>query len=192
VIATSALIRDDGLLALAGAASLALAARAGLARPRVRYRVHQAWLRVPLLSRLVRSVNAARFAQTLATLVSSGVALVDALPVAAQVVSSLPMQRAVRDAAQRVAEGESLSGALAGSALFPPVMVELVASGEGSGRLDAMLERAALSQEQDARLLVRTALGLLEPLLTLAMGAVVLTIVLSMLLPLFELNRLLG
>ena len=192
VIAISDLLREHAVLLLLGVVLIAAGGRALLARATVRHRVHALCLRMPVIARLVRAVNSARLAGTLAILANSGVALVDALAIAARVVSNLPMRRAVHDAAQRVAQGESLSAALARGTLFPPVMIELIASGEGGGQLDVMLARAARSQEQDARALAATALALLEPLLTLMMGLFVLLIILAILLPLFELNRLIG
>ncbi len=152
--------------------------------------VHRFLLHVPLLSRLIRGTNAARYARTFSILMASGVPVLEALRIAAQVVSNVPMKEAVERAAVRVREGSSLHRAMAESGYFPPLTVQLIASGESSGRLEAMLERAAVQQERETETLIAALLGLFEPLLILFMGVIVLTIVLAILLPIFDLNQL--
>ncbi len=174
---------------LAGAVLAAFGARAALRREEVRLRVHLKLLRLPLLGRLIRGTNTARMASTLAILVGGGVPLLNALHAAAGVVTSLPMKHALEDAAHRVREGAGLSRSLAASGLFPPILVHLIASGESSGRLDAMLERAAIQQEQEVGSFVSVLTSLLEPLLILTMGGVVLLIVLAILMPIVEMNQ---
>jgi general secretion pathway protein F len=128
-------------------------------------------------------------ASTLAILVGSGVPLLGALRTAAGVVGNLPMRRALEEASQKVREGVTLSRALASSGLFPPILVHLIASGESSGKLDAMLERAATQQEREVSGFVSLLTSLLEPVLILTMGAVVLIIVLAILMPIIEMNQ---
>jgi general secretion pathway protein F len=99
------------------------------------------------------------------------------------------MREAVEQAAVRVKEGTSLHAAINESHLFPVMTVQLIASGEASGRLEKMLERAALQQERETETLIAALLGIFEPVLILGMGAVVLTIVLAILLPIFDLNQ---
>lgn len=176
-----------GLLLLAIA--LGFGARWLLQRETVRYQWHMRLLRFPVAGRLVRGLNAARMASTLAILVGSGVPLLTALQAAAGVVSNLPMRRAIEEAAKRVREGVGLSRALAVSGLFPPILIHLIASGEASGRLETMLERAAAQQEQEVGNYTAVLTALLEPLLILVMGAVVLTIVLAILMPIIEMNQ---
>jgi general secretion pathway protein F len=190
LIETSHFIRHWGLLLIVVIALLLAGARAALRREHVRHRAHELLLRLPLVSRLVRGMNAARFSGTLGILVSSGVPLVNALAIASDVVVNLPMREAAKEAARKVSEGSSLYRALEGTGQFPPVMVEMIASGEASGTLEEMLTRAAANQEKETHTLVMTAVGLFEPLLILAMGVMVLTIVMAILLPIFELNRL--
>jgi len=161
-----------------------------LRRKAVRLRYHELLLHTPLLSRLVRGLNAARFSRTLSILIDSGVPLLEALRIAAQVVTNLPMRHAVEQAAQMVSEGTSLHLALEHSGYFPPLTIHLVASGEASGKLEAMLERAASSQERDLQTVIQLALGILGPAVILLMGGMVLLIVLAMLMPIFELNQL--
>lgn len=155
-----------------------------------RTRYHRMLLRLPVIGRLSRSLNTARFARTLSILAASGVPILEALNIAAEVVPNLPMRRAIQSAALRVREGASIQGALDRSGLFPPMTLHLIASGETSGNLEEMLERAATQQERETSTTISVTLGLFEPLLILFMGGVVLIIVLAILLPIFELNQL--
>lgn len=165
-------------------------ARRALRNPQLRYALDLFLLRLPLLGRLTRGVNAARLASTLAILVGSRVPLLAALQAGAGVMSNLPMKKALQDAQHMVREGAPLSRALASSKMFPPLMVHLIASGEASGRLDDMLERAATQQTSEIENRIATLTSLLEPLLILLMGAMVLVIVVAVLLPIFEMNQL--
>jgi general secretion pathway protein F len=165
-------------------------ARTLLRRDEIRYQWHKRLLRLPMLGRLVRGLNTARMASTLAILAGSGVPLLVSLQAAAGVVTNLPMRQALDEAAKKVREGVTLSRALAASKLFPPILVHLIASGESSGKLDAMLDRAATQQEQEISNYTSVLTSLLEPVLILVMGAVVLTIVLAILMPIIEMNQL--
>ncbi|MBU0790715.1 MAG: type II secretion system inner membrane protein GspF [Polycyclovorans sp.] len=153
-------------------------------------RVHRNVLRLPLIGRLTRGANTGRFTRTLGILFGSGVPILDAMQIGTQVVTNLPMREAIEQAAVRVREGASLSRALGQSKLFPPISVHLIGSGEASGKLDDMLERAADNQEREVETLVAGLMGVFEPVLILTMGGVVLTIVLAILLPIFDLNQL--
>jgi general secretion pathway protein F len=155
-----------------------------------RRRVDRTLLRLPLIGNLIRGKNAAAFTRTLSILSSSGVPVLSALNNAAEVVENLPMREAIESTAERVREGGSISGSLQKTGLFPPMTVHLIASGEGSGQLDAMLERAADQQERETSTTINIALSLFEPALIIIMGVVVLIIVLAILLPIFELNQL--
>lgn len=191
MIAASDFIRAQGLWVLAAVAALIVAARLMLRRPRIKQAVHRFWLRMPLISGLVKGMNAARFARTLSILSASGVPVLDALHIAAQVVTNLPMRSAVEAAARQVREGASLHNSLDRSGYFPPLTVQLIASGEASGKLDLMLERAAGSQERELDAMIKTLTGLFGPFMILGMGGMVLLIVLAILLPIFNLNQLL-
>ncbi|MDR3428586.1 type II secretion system inner membrane protein GspF [Silvimonas sp.] len=154
-------------------------------------RKFDAWcLRVPLFGRFVRAGNTARLASTLAILVGSGVPLLKALQAAVGVISNLPLREAVQESARQVREGVPLSRSLAPSKLFPPVLIHLIASGEATGRLEYMLDKAAAQQSQELENRVATFTSLLGPMMVLAMGIVVLLIVLAILLPVFEMNQL--
>lgn len=191
LIALSDFLRDNGiyLLILLGAGGFVFL-RLMRGNEAFRRRVHRLMLRVPLIGRLTRGANTGRFTRTLGILFGSGVPILDAMQIGTQVVSNLPMRDAIEEAAVKVREGASLSRALGASKLFPPITVHLIASGESSGQLDDMLDRAADTQEREVETLVAALMGVFEPVLILAMGGVVLLIVLAILLPIFDLNQL--
>ncbi len=166
------------------------AARMALKRPHLRRRWHGFVLRMPWLGSLVRGVNTSRFASTLAILVGGGVPLLSALHSGARVMTNVVMAEAVERAIGRIGEGSSLARALGETRVFPPLLVHLVASGEASGKLEQMLERAARLETQALERRLAVFLALLEPVMILVMGGVVLMIVLAILLPIIEINQL--
>ncbi len=151
---------------------------------------HSRVLRLPLIGRFVLGVNTARFASTLAILGSAGVPLLRALDAAGQTLANDRLAHCVADATLRVREGVGLANALRVGKVFPPILIHLIASGEKTGALPPMLERAAqtLSRDIERRAMGMTAL--LEPLMIVIMGGVVLTIVMAVLLPIIEINQL--
>jgi len=151
---------------------------------------HRFLLRMPITGKLARGINTARFTRTLSILAGSGVPILEALNISAEVIENVPMRDAVVEAAVRVREGASISKSLAVNKLFPPMMIHLISSGEAGGRLEEMLGRAASGQEREVNGLIATLLGILQPLVIVIMGGVVLTIVLAILLPIFEINNL--
>ena len=188
LIALSHFVRTAGVYALAAAGGAFLFVRALLRVPATRARWHRFLLRVPLVGTLHRSLNSARFVSTLAILVSSQVPLRTALRAGEGTVSNLPMRAALVDAGNRVEQGSTLSRALAVGQLFPPLMVHMIASGEASGKLAEMLERTANQQSRELERRISVMMSLLEPMLVVAMGAIVLVIVLAILQPIFEIN----
>ena len=190
LISVSNFLRNKGWLLLIGVALAGLSLPFLLRREWIRWRLHQLLLRLPLASRLTRGINTARFTRTFGILTSSGVPVLEGLHIASRVVVNLPMRRAVEIAADKVREGGGLYHALAESKLFSPMAIHLIASGESSGNLPGMLDRAASAQEQEVETLVTTLTSLMEPLLILMMGGMVLTIVIAILLPVFDLNQL--
>jgi general secretion pathway protein F len=164
--------------------------RRWLRDPAARRRWHLVLLSLPLIGRVVRGVNAARFARTLAILSASAVPVLDALRISGEVVTNLPMRDAVDAAAVRVREGAPIARSLGASKLYPPMLIHLIASGETSGELEAMLARAADNQEREMDGIVNTAVNILGPVMILVMGGFVLLIVLALLLPIFQLNQL--
>jgi len=153
---------------------------------------HLLLLRLPIISKLTRGINTARFTQTLSILSGSGVPILESLRIASQVVVNVPMRAAVEEATLRVREGEMISKSLATSKLFPPMTTNLISSGEASGRLEEMLAHAANNQEREVDDLITTLLGIMQPLLVIFMAAIVLLIVLAILLPIFEINSLIS
>ena len=190
LIVISAFIQTTIYFWLAGFIAGAVLAYHALQQPALRFRFDALMLQLPIVGRLVRSTNAARFASTLAILVQSGVPVLEALRAAAGVVNNRPMRRAVEQTERMLAEGGSLSHSLARTHMFPPLLVHLVASGEASGDLGTMLGRAAANESTELEHRVAVLTGLLEPLLILLMGGIVLLIVLATLLPIIELNQL--
>ena len=190
LIMTSDFVRVGGVWWLVGIAVVFVGVRVMLRNKRMRRRWHGLLLKLPLVGRLVRGVNAARFASTLGILTSSGIPLLQAMQSAVLVVSNLPMRAAVDDALRQVREGAGLARALGKARLFPPLVIHLIGSGEASGNLDIMLARAAEAQARELENWVRALTALLEPVMILVVGAVVGFIVLAMLLPIFEMNQL--
>ncbi len=190
LIATSDFLRDYWLLLIVGLIAVGYATWWVLQQETPRRRYHSALLRMPIVGRLTRGVNTARFTRTLSILAGSGVPILDALKISAEVVENLPMRDAVTESSLRVREGASISKSLAASKLFPPMMIHLISSGEAGGRLEEMLSRSAAGQEREVDGLIAALLGILQPLLIVIMGAIVLTIVLAILLPIFEINNL--
>jgi general secretion pathway protein F len=193
---TQALIAASGFLRATGWFWLlflvACIAAFGVANRRTAFRARwHAWLlRLPIAGRLARSLDTARFASTLAILVGSGAPLLRSLDAATEVVKMLPLQYAAQTASGLVREGVSLSRALADQREFPPVLIHLVANGESSGRLSAMLERAAEEMERDAERRLAWLAALIQPALIVVMGAIVLVLVLAVMLPIVSMNQL--
>jgi general secretion pathway protein F len=173
-------------------AALAAALRIALKRPASRAALHRFAWRAPLIGRVLRHLDAARLAATLSILVGSRVPILQALEAGTGVMSLTPMREALGNAARGVREGMPLARALGATGAFPPVMVHLIASGEASGRLDEALERAARQQQSDIAIRLAAFTALFEPAMILLMGGVVLAIVIAILLPIFQLNSLIG
>ena len=190
LIGISDFLRDWGLLLIAGLILAGYAFKRWLRDPAARRRFHALLLRLPLVGKVVRGSNTARFSRTFSTLTSSAVPVLEALRISGEVVTNLPMRDAVQDAANRVREGAPIGKSLGTSKIFPPMMIHLISSGESSGELETMLDRAATNQEREMDSILSTAVGLLGPLMILFMGGMVLIIVLAMLLPIFQLNQL--
>ena len=190
LIGTSDFFRDYLLYMIIFGVAAAFGISHWLKNPEFRRKWHHVQLRLPLMGKLTRGFNTARFTRTFSILSGSSVPVLDALRISGEVVTNLPMREAVIEAAQRVREGAPIGRSLARSKLFPPMTIHLISSGESSGELDAMLERAALNQERELDGLLDALVGLLGPLLIVTMGLFVMGIVFAMLLPIFELNQL--
>lgn len=192
MIGTSDFLRNHWLLLIIGLGLVGWGTWWLLRRDGPKRRYHRLLLSLPITSRLTRGINTARFTRTFSILAGSGVPVLEALKISAEVIENLPMRDAVGEAAIRVREGGSISRSLDASKLFPPMMIHMISSGEASGRLEDMLARAAHGQEREVDGLIATMLGILQPLLIVIMGGIVLMIVLAILLPIFEINNLIS
>lgn len=190
LIAMSDFIRAWWWLVIGAIAAAVWGFRRALGSADFRRRFDAFKLRLPLAGRVTRGNNAARFSRTFAILTASAVPVLEAMRISGEVVTNLPMREAVLAAAIRVREGAPIARSLAQSKLFPPMLIHLVSSGETSGALESMLERAAENQERELDGLVNAAVGVLGPVMILLMGGLVFVIVLALLLPIFELNQL--
>ncbi len=190
LIATSDFLRKTGGYWLALLILGAWGARIALSRGNLRYKWHGFLLKLPLMGSLIKGLNTARFANTLSILVGSGVPLLRALQAGSRVVQNLALREAIEDALSLVREGTSLSRALGQSSSFPPIFIHLISSGEASGRLAPMLERASRQQELEMEGRTAWLTGLMEPVLIVVMGGIVLLIVLAIMLPIIDMNQL--
>ena len=178
-------------LALALAAFALLIGRA-LQEETLRLRFDRSLLRLPLVGRLLRDLHAARMARTLSTMVASRLPLLEGLQLTTQTVHNRALRNASSDITEAIRTGGSLSVALRRAGIFPPLLVYMAASGEAAGKLDIMLERAADYLEREFDTFTATALSLLEPAIIVVMGGIVALIVLSILLPILQLDTLAG
>ncbi len=190
LIALSTFLQNWWYLVVAVIIGIAIGINRLLSREGPRRRYHRWVLAMPIFGRVSRGLNTARFTRTLSILTSSGVPVLEALRISSSVVTNLPMRDAVEEATVRVREGGAIGHSLAQSKIFPPMSVHLISSGEASGELDSMLERAASHQENEMDSLLGTMLSILEPALIIVMGLMVLGIVMAILLPIFQINQL--
>jgi general secretion pathway protein F len=190
LIGMSDLIRHYWFYALAVIGVVVWGFLRWLKAPAARMRFHRFLLKVPLIGKLIRGVNTGRFARTFSILTASAVPVLEALRISAEVVTNMPMKAAVEEAASRVREGAPIGKSLAARKVFPPMMIHLISSGESSGELEKMLERAATNQEREMDGLLSNLTNLLGPFMVVFMGAIVMFIVVALLLPIFQLNDL--
>jgi general secretion pathway protein F len=190
LLATSEFLATFGPWILLGLCVATLVFVRWVRDPAARRKVDALLLRLPLVGRLVRGLNTARFTRTFSILTGSAVPVLEGMRIAGAVIGNLPMRDAVERAAERVREGAPIGRSLAAGSLFPPMTVHLISSGESSGKLEEMLERAASNQERELDGLLTALVGLLGPMLIVAMGVFVTAIVFAMLMPIFEMNTL--
>lgn len=190
VIGTSDLMRNWGWLAGIVIVLAGILATAGLRNPAIRLRVDTAILRLPLLGRLTRDLHGAKMARTLSTMIAAGLPVLEGLTITARTVSNRALRQATETMADAVREGGGLSAAMRRADVFPPILVYMTASGESSGRLEPMLDRAADYLEREFATFTAVMLSLLEPAIIVVMGGLVAMIVLSILLPILQINTL--
>jgi general secretion pathway protein F len=190
LLAVSDGLQKYGLYLLILLVALIVIFRFSLRNENFRYRYHLFLLKIPVISGMIIAINAARFSRTFGILFAAGVPVLDAMNSANSIIGLIPMRNAINRAIGQVGEGSSIHQALQKTGYFSSLSNQLIASGEASGELEMMLEKAAVFQEQNTANKLSTALALFEPILILTMGCVVLFIVLAVLLPIFEMNEL--
>lgn len=190
LIGVSETVKAYGLFFFAFLAIVIIGFRKSLANVKIRLAWHRLLLKLPISAYLVRSVNVARYIHTFGILFAAGVSVLETMRVSASLVTNLVIRNALDTAAIRVREGTAICQALKETNFITPMAIHLIASGEKSGQLSSMMERAATHLDKEVKRLIDTALTLLEPLVILLMGAVVLFIVLATLLPIFSMEQL--
>ena len=190
VIGLSDLMRDWGWLMALILAAVVAAGLIARRREAVRLKLDAWVLRLPLVGRLTRDLHGARMARTLSTMIAAGLPVLEGLTITARTVSNRALRRATEQMAEAVREGGGLSAAMRRAEVFPPILVYMTASGESSGRLEPMLERAADYLEREFSNFTAVMLSLLEPAIIVVMGGIVVVIVLSILLPILQINTL--
>ncbi|NMH60788.1 type II secretion system inner membrane protein GspF [Alteromonas ponticola] len=189
LIAISTFVQDYGLVMFALVILLAVVIRQVLQQPAMKLRFHQLILKLPLIGKVSRGLNTARFARTLSILSASAVPLLEAMRISSDVLENQHIKNQVSEAAVNVKEGSSLRAALDKTKMFPPMMMHMIASGEKSGDLQQMLARAADNQDREFESLISVSLKVFEPLLIVSMAGIVLFIVLAILQPILALNN---
>lgn len=190
LITFSQIIKNDGLYIMIVLILLGFLFQRGLQHQPFKTFWHQCLLRLPMISYLIRTINTSRYIHTFAILFSAGVNVLETMKVSASLVTNIIMQNALVQAATQVREGKSIHQALKQTHFLSPMTIHLIASGEKSGQIAPMMERAADHLDDEVNRLIDTGLSLLEPLIILLMGGVVLFIVLSTLLPIFSMEQL--
>jgi general secretion pathway protein F len=190
MIGLSDIVRTYGWLMLLALILGAVGARIALANPQIHEKFDAAWLNLPIIGRLSRSYNAARFASTLAMLAAAGVPILKALQAASETLSNRAMRSDAQDALVLVREGAPLASALAQKKRFPGLLAMFARLGEQTGQLPVMLQRAAKQLSTEVQRRAMQFATILEPLLIVVMGLVVMLIVLAVLMPIIQLNQL--
>jgi len=190
LIATSDFIQSWGWLLLILLVMAGFGAARLLRRPGPRKNFDLFLLRLPVIGRIVRGLNTSRFTRTFSIMTGSGVPVLEGLRISAAVITNVPMRESVEEAALRIREGAPIGASLAKGKQFPPLCIHLISSGEASGKMEDMLAKAAGQQEREMSGLIATLLNILEPAMIILMGVIVLAIVVALLLPIFEMNKL--
>ncbi|TQV73920.1 type II secretion system protein GspF [Aliikangiella marina] len=192
LLSMSEFVKSYGIWVLVSAVALFSGFKMLLRKPKLRLAWDKWKLSAPIVGKVIRGMNAARFARTLAILNQSSVPLLEGMKIAGDVMTNAELKRAVKEAAVRVREGAGLKVSLQQCGYFPPMMLHMIGSGESSGELEQMLDRAAYNQEKQFDNMVSTMMNMIGPIMILIMGSFVFTIVLAIMLPVFKLSETLG
>lgn len=192
LLAASQFVQHWGLVVVLTIMAIIVVIKTALKQPKYRMKWDRGVLRLPVIGKVARGLNTSRFARTLSICTSSAIPLLDGMKVASDVMTNTYVNKQILAAADNVREGGSLRVSLEQTKLFPPMMLHMIASGERSGELEHMLTRAADNQDRDFESLVNMALGVFEPLLIVTMAGVVMFIVIATLMPIIELNNMVG
>ncbi|TPV59098.1 type II secretion system protein GspF [Aestuariibacter sp. GS-14] len=189
LIGISEWMQNYGLYLLLGIMLLIVLFQRLVQQPALKLRYHQFMLKLPLIGKVARGLNTARFARTLSILTASAVPLLESMRIATDVLQNKYIKARISEAAINVKEGSSLRAALDNTKIFPPMMMHMIASGERSGELQQMLSRSADNQDREFEALIGVSLKVFEPVLIVSMAAVVLFIVMAIIQPILALNN---
>lgn len=190
LIDLSHFIKNYGLYTLITLILSVLGFKKSLANTKIKAAWHRFLLRLPIVSYLAKTVNVSRYIHTFGILFAAGVSVLETMRVAASLITNVIMQHSFDVAATKVKEGSGINEALKDTSYISPMALHLIASGEKSGQLSNMMERAAVHLDNEVKRLIDTSLTLLEPMVILLMGAAILFIVLATLLPIFSMEQL--
>ena len=192
LLSVSAYIKNYGLVTAIGLLTVLIIVQRLLQQPALRLRFHRSLLNFPVLGKVIRGVNTARFARTLSILTSSAVPILDGMKISGEVLSNTYIKAGVLEASDNVREGASLKSALDQTKIFPPMMMHMIGSGEKSGELEQMLKRSADNQDAELDALLKLTMSLLSPLIVAVMAGMVVFIVMAILQPIMQMNSLVG
>lgn len=192
LLSVSAYIKDYGLVTAIIFLTILIMIQRLLQQPALRLRFHRSLLNFPVVGKVIRGVNTARFARTLSILTSSAVPILEGMRISGEVLSNTYIKSGVLEASDNVREGASLKSALDQTKIFPPMMMHMIGSGEKSGELEQMLKRSADSQDAELDALLKLTMSLLSPLIVAVMAGMVVFIVMAILKPIMQMNSLVG
>ena len=192
LINISDFVKNYGIFIVMGIGIIVCAFVVAMKNEAFKKKVHRLYLKLPVIGKVTRSLNTARYAQTLSILHSSAVPLIEGMHVSGDTLTNIIAKEKLMDAAEKVREGKGLSRSLQETELFTPMMIHMIASGEKSGELDNMLARAATTQSNEFKRNISMALSIFEPFLIVSMAVIVLFIVISILQPLMQMNSMVG
>jgi type IV pilus assembly protein PilC len=186
VLGISNFLRADGIFLIIGLVGLIVAYKFFVKQPNGHLAVDKLKLRLPLLGDLIRKSSVSRFTRTLATLLSSGVSILDALNITSRTSGNMVLQKAIKQAMVSIAEGETITAPLKECGVFPPMVTQMISVGEKTGGLDDMLAKIADFYDEEVDAAVAALTSIIEPVIIVFMGAMIGGILIAMYLPMFD------